>query len=335
MVQNVIFGYTLHFKLYMIKNDWLKMNSVQACAEIAVNDCLNIRRNEQFLVLCDTFCMHVGRALYDSADGKCKETMLVMVQSRKYDGCALPEIIVPLLDKFDCIAIATQKAFSPALIEKLVMEKPLRIATLPGVTDTSFCRAMAIDWGKLGIYTRKVAGRAGTPDMVRLLSGDSAELTFECDGNPARADDGRLMSNGTFGNLPGGEVCLRPRAGTANGTVIVNQSFALVDGTIDKPLVITFRQGVITRIEGHGCQLELEKLFVKNRSGARELIEFGIGTNELAEYGSTLLEDKKVRGAVHVAIGGGDDLPVHLDACVKGASVWIDDRLFVDAGVIC
>jgi leucyl aminopeptidase (aminopeptidase T) len=311
------------------------MNSVQACAEIAINDCLNIRRNEQFLVLCDTFCMHVGRALYDSADGKCKETMLVMVQSRKYDGSALPEIILPVLDKFDCIAIATQKSFSPELIEKLVTEKPVRIATLPGMTDESFCRTMVTDWRKLGIYTRKVAGRAGVAASVRLISGDSAELTFECNGNPARADDGRLMSNGTFGNLPGGEVCLRPKAGTANGTVIVNQSFALADGAMAKPLVVTFRQGIITKIEGHDCLLELEKLFVKNRSGARSLIEFGIGTNDLACYGTTLLEDKKVRGSVHISIGGGDDLPVHLDACIKGASVWIDDKLFVEAGVIC
>jgi leucyl aminopeptidase (aminopeptidase T) len=311
------------------------MNSLQACAEIAINDCLNIRRNEQFLVLCDTYCMQIGRALYDSADGKCKETMLVMVQSRKYDGSTIPEIIVPVLDKFDCIAIATQKAFSPELIEKLVTEKPVRIATLPGVTDASFCRTMVTDWRKLGIYTRKVAGRAGAPSLVRLISGDSAELTFECDGCAARADDGRLMSNGTFGNLPGGEVCMHPKNGTANGTVIINQSFALVDGTMDKPLTITFRQGTIVKIEGHDCLVELEKLFVKNRSGARSLIEFGIGTNELAEYGATILEDKKVRGSVHLAIGGGDDLPVHLDACIKGASVWIDDRLFVETGVIC
>ncbi len=310
------------------------MNSVQACAEIAINDCLNIRRNEQFLVLCDAYCMQIGRALYNSADGKCKETMLVMVQSRKYDGSMIPEIIVPLLDKFDCIAIATQKAFSPELIEKLATEKPVRIATLPGVTDESFCRTMVADWRKLGIYTRKVAGRVGSPSVVRLISGDSAELTFECDGNPARADDGRLMSNGTFGNLPGGEVSLRPKSGTANGTVIVNQSFALVDGPMDKPLVITLRQGIVVKIEGHDCQLELEKLFVKNRSGARSLIELGIGTNELAEFGCTLLEDKKVRGSVHVTIGGGDDMPVHLDACVREASVWIDDKLFVNAGVI-
>ena len=73
-------------------------------------------------------------------------------------------------------------------------------------------------------------------------------------------------------------------------------------------------------------------------SKSRLVAEFGIGTNDTARLKGCTLEDEKVLGTVHLAIGnnisfgGKNDVSIHLDGVVYNATVVIDGRKILDRG---
>jgi len=71
---------------------------------------------------------------------------------------------------------------------------------------------------------------------------------------------------------------------------------------------------------------------------ARNIAEFGIGTNDSAKLSGVLLEDEKVMGTIHIAVGnnvsmgGSVNVPIHLDGVVKKPTVWMDGKLLMKDG---
>ena len=72
--------------------------------------------------------------------------------------------------------------------------------------------------------------------------------------------------------------------------------------------------------------------------GARNIAEFGIGTNDSAKLSGVLLEDEKVMGTVHLALGnnitmgGTFNVPIHLDGIIKKPTVYLDGKLLMKSG---
>jgi len=71
---------------------------------------------------------------------------------------------------------------------------------------------------------------------------------------------------------------------------------------------------------------------------AKNIAELGIGTNEKAMPSGSPLEDEKVIGTVHVAIGdnstfgGKVKAPVHLDGIMKNPTLVIDGKTVIKDG---
>jgi leucyl aminopeptidase (aminopeptidase T) len=71
---------------------------------------------------------------------------------------------------------------------------------------------------------------------------------------------------------------------------------------------------------------------------ARNIAEFGIGTNDMAKLSGILLEDEKVKGTIHIALGnnitmgGSVNVPIHLDGVVKKPTVYLDGKLLMRNG---
>ena len=71
---------------------------------------------------------------------------------------------------------------------------------------------------------------------------------------------------------------------------------------------------------------------------AYNIAEFGIGTNDSAKLSGLLLEDEKVMGTVHIALGnnvtmgGTFNVPIHLDGVIKKPTVYLDNKLLMKNG---
>jgi leucyl aminopeptidase (aminopeptidase T) len=196
---------------------------------------------------------------------------------------------------------------------------------------------MNADWGKLGLVTRRIAGQLSAAKKVRVVTAAGSDIIFETGGRSAKADDGRLNFKGAFGNLPAGEAYMAPLEETANGVIVIDGSFAL-GGLCEEPLVFIVRKGKVVEIKQHPVALEMERLFDKYGAAARNIAEFGVGTLDSAIISGNTLEDEKVKGTIHFAVGDNASMgglvkvPLHLDGIVKDPTVWLDDALWMERG---
>jgi leucyl aminopeptidase (aminopeptidase T) len=315
----------------------MTQEQLQKAAKVALCDCLNLSRLEKLLVVCDEPCYEVGKALWTVGNERCQEAVFVQIRPRKENGNEPPDPVGEWFGQFDVAVMPTSKSLSHTRARRKACEQGARIATLPGVTTDIFVRTMQTDWDRLGVYTRKIAAQLTSAKKIQIKTAAGTDLTFDTGGRAAKADDGRLSSKGAFGNLPAGEAYMAPLEGTAEGILVVDGSFPLC-GVMTEPLILKIREGTVYEVSGHPCARELEELFLKYRKPARNVAEFGVGTHDTAVIGGNVLEDEKVRGTIHIAVGdnasmgGSVNVPLHLDGVVKEPSVYLDYHLWMDRG---
>jgi leucyl aminopeptidase (aminopeptidase T) len=305
----------------------------------ALKNCLNLSRKERLLVVCDAPCQSIGEAFFLAGQRLCKESVMVQIVPRRQDGNEPPEPVGEWFGQFDVAVMPTSCSLSHTNARRQASERGCRIATLPGITEESFVRTMGVAWDKLGVSTRKVASQLSQARTIRVTTVAGTDISFATGGRHAHADDGRLNHPGAFGNLPAGEAFLAPLEGTAQGRVVIDGSFALA-GLLDAPLVLDVKDGLVREASGHSCCQELHKLFIRYRQGARAIAEFGVGTLSTAQLCGNVLEDEKVAGTIHFALGnnmsmgGTVNVPLHLDGVVRSPSVWLDGELWMEQGAL-
>jgi len=76
----------------------------------------------------------------------------------------------------------------------------------------------------------------------------------------------------------------------------------------------------------------------KHGQAGRNIAELGIGTNDQAKITGLILEDEKVMGTVHIALGdnmsmgGTVSVQSHLDGLIKKPTVYLDGRVIMEKG---
>jgi leucyl aminopeptidase (aminopeptidase T) len=309
------------------------------CAKNALIECLNLQKHEKFLIVCDPPCFEIGKAFWDFAFSYCKETVMIQITPRKQNGNEPPEPVGKIFGDFDVAVMPTSKSLSHTQARRKASEKGTRIATLPGITKEIFLRTLKTNWKKLGIKTRRIAGKLSNAKTIRVTTSNGCDFSFKTGGRTAKADDARLCFAGSFGNLPAGEAYMAPLEETCEGKIVIDGSFPLT-GLLKTPLVFYVKKGKVIDIEEHSCKEELEQIFKKYGSLSRNIAEFGVGTLDTAIISGNTLEDEKVMGTIHIAIGdnasmgGKIKVPIHLDGVIKNPNVWLDDKLWMENGEI-
>jgi len=140
--------------------------------------------------------------------------------------------------------------------------------------------------------------------------------------------------------FPDGEVGVVPLEGTSEGVVVWDTSMHIV-GMLSEPIHATIKEGRAVEITG-GQQAEaLKKAIVEyGDENSYNLAEISIGINPNARITGIMREDKKLYGAVHIALGASADTgglvesKTHFDGIIRYPRLWIDDRIIVDQGKI-
>jgi leucyl aminopeptidase (aminopeptidase T) len=102
-------------------------------------------------------------------------------------------------------------------------------------------------------------------------------------------------------------------------------------------ITIKFRKGIARKISG-GPARNIEAMLSKVGPKAFNLAEFGVGTNPKARLISNVIEDEKVLGTCHVALGDNSTFGgrvragVHVDGIFTKPTVRLDGRVLMEAG---
>lgn len=225
--------------------------------------------------------------------------------------------------------------------------KQLRAFWSPGISIDTFCRAVAIDYRLMRSRARDLSAILDKADGVRVSSSSGTDIYIPLQGRKAYVDDGDFSTPGKGGNIPAGEVFISPVLRSAEGTIVFDGSIADIAGDIliNNPISCTIAGGYVMECSGaeeaerlemalrHG--MDMAATLTKKGMGpeealryavnARHLGEFGIGLNTEAVITGKMLEDEKVYGTCHFAIGYNydEDAPamIHLDGLVKSPTI--------------
>ncbi len=290
------------------------------------------------MIITDEKKKKIGYALYQNALQLGHPSLYVEMKAGKMHGEESPEQVAELMKMFDVVLCPTDKSLTHTNARRAASAKGVRIATFPGITEDVMIRGLNADYSKIANLTIKLAKKLDRTSKVRIIAPSGTDISFEIKGRKAIASKGLFQKKGEGGNLPTGEAFIAPLEGTANGVFVVDGSMAGVGVVKNKPIRIEVKDGYAVKISGGSQAKTLEKIHEKFGKLARNIAEFGIGTNDKVKLSGNLLEDEKVMGTVHIALGdnktmgGNVNVPIHLDGVIKKPTVWFDDRLIMKDG---
>lgn len=313
------------------------MTKLERAARVAVRDCMGVKRGETVLVITDEPLREIGYLLWREAKRFTSEAILTEIIPRKSSGQEPPPAVASLMKQVQAILIPTSKSLSHTNARRQACKDGARVATLPGITAEIMERTLNANYKKIAEKSRKLADILTIGHEIRLTTPAGTDIVMSIDKVKGKADTGLVHQPGNFSNLPAGEACLAPVEGKSEGVVIVDGAIAN-SGKLRNPIRMIVRGGFVTKIFGEKeaqCIRNLIKPFGKK---ARNIAEIGIGTNDKARLCGNILEDEKVIGTVHIALGdnvslgGTVSVPIHVDGILLKPTLIIDGRKILERG---
>lgn len=226
----------------------------------------------------------------------------------------------------------------------LLAGKKLRAFWSPSTTVKMFAKTIPINYKQMRKNCQDLVEILNKAVKVRITTQLGMDLEIGLKGRKAKADDGNFAKPGTGGNLPCGEVYISPELGASSGKIIFDGSISAHEGVIiiKHPITVNVKNGLVTKVNGKREAAKLRETLNKAKSTTRKFVkdgkipkkdkseylknimnlgELGIGLNEKAQIVGNMLEDEKVNGTCHIAIGANydDDAKalIHLDGLIQ------------------
>jgi leucyl aminopeptidase (aminopeptidase T) len=310
---------------------------LQSAALIAVRDCMGVKSGEQVLVVTDEPMRTLAYALQRAARDLAADVLVVEMLPRKTNGEEPPKAVAELMREVDVVLCPTSKSLTHTDARRAASAQGARVATLPGVTEEIMVRCMNADYHRIAARTFALCERLGRASMIRVKAPAGTDIILPVAGRKAHASSGLFREDGQWGNLPTGEAYLAPIEGQSRGIVVVDGAMAGI-GMVREPIRIVVEDGYATDVTGGEEARRLLELLEPHGRDARNVAEFGIGTNDKATLTGAIIEDEKVMGTIHIAfgdnksMGGSVRVASHLDGLVTKPSVWFDDAKIMEDG---
>lgn len=311
------------------------MDKLFKAAQVAINNCLVVKKGESVLVITDEPERKIGYAFWEAAKETNSEAMLLEILPRSSNGEEPPVAVAKFMKDFDVLIIPTSKSMSHTKARRDACEAGARCVTLPGILEDTMERTLNADYHEIAQRSIKLAEVVSQGRVAKVTTPAGTDITINIEGRECHADTGLVHNPGDFSNLPAGEAYIAPVEGTANGIIIVDGAMV---GKIKKPIKIMVKDGFATQITGDRSAEELEKILEPFGQPGRNIAELGIGTNHKARIVGSVLEDEKVMGTVHMALGdnksmgGNVSVQSHLDGILLKPTLWIDDKKIMEDG---
>ena len=313
------------------------MLSLSQAAEKAVKACMEFKEYESMLIITDRNKVSIGNALFEEAKKISEKVDLIEIPVSEISGQEPPpEVAASMLDH-DVIMIPTTKSFTHTSATKNAASKGRRIATLPQIEEEILQRCLDVDLLELKELTDKLKLLLDDAAKVTIKNEVGTDINFSIKGREGLSSTSLVKHERGITNIPSGEAFIAPIEGTSNGTYIVEESQAGI-GKLNGQMKFTVEDGIVTGIEGNQATILKQKLDKLNDKNVYNIAEFGIGTNKAARLTGNVLEDEKVFGTCHIAIGsnagfgGKIQTKSHLDGIILKPTIYFDNKKIMENG---
>jgi leucyl aminopeptidase (aminopeptidase T) len=308
------------------------MKNLMIGAKIAVKQCMNVKKGEKILIITDrNMPKELSEALMDAVGETGAQCVLKFMEPLRVNGQEPPEEIADLMKTPDALFLVTSRSLSHTKARRDASKAGVRIASMPKVPVFSFTEGgLTADYRVVKELTERMSEKLKDSKTIKITSDNGTNFTTSIEGREFFKDDGMIHKKGNFNNLPAGEVATAPVERTSQGVLVIDKMAYYGDN-----IKWTVKDGYAEKIERSEI---LEKAVNEIGHDARNIAEIGIGTNPKAGIIGNMLEDEKVFGTVHVALGnslsmgGKVDVPFHVDGIILKPTLEVDGEVLIKDG---
>jgi len=314
------------------------MDQLKKAGEIALRDCMAVKKGERVLIITDEPARKIGYALWEGAKEMGAEAIFTEIITPRSNGEEPPEPIAELMKLVDVILIPTSKSLSHTDSRREASKAGVRIATLPGITEDMMTRTLNADYKEIAKKSDILAEIISKASNIRITSEKGTDINLAVEGRYGHSDTGLNHNPGDFSNLPAGEAYVAPMEGKSEGVIVFDGSMAGVGILKDEVINVKVEEGYATEITGGAGAEKLYSIMEPFGKLAFNLAELGIGTHDKALITGEVLEDEKVIGTVHIAFGDNKSMggiirvASHLDGVIIEPTVIVDGETIMDKG---
>jgi leucyl aminopeptidase (aminopeptidase T) len=310
---------------------------LERAADTILHVCMGLKKNESCLIVYDKNKSSIADLLVMNA--RCAKIDKIQIPVAKFNGEEPPKSAAIKMKQYDVAILVTTRSLSHTKARREASKRGVRIASMPNATEDMINRTLTADYNKIDNMNKKILNSLKNKKRIRLLTDKGTDLKVYI--NKCFNDNGFYNKKGNFGNLPAGEVGFAPVEGKTNGIAVIDKTMAGI-GRLRSPLRLEIKDGFVKKIDGKKDSLKLIKLLnkLKNKN-VYNIAEFSIGTNYKAKITGIPLEDEKVYGTVHIAIGdnrsypgGRTKAPTHLDGIISKPTIFVEKKKIMEEGVL-
>ncbi|NJD52764.1 MAG: hypothetical protein FIB07_07840 [Candidatus Methanoperedens sp.] len=298
-----------------------------------VMECYGVKSGEKVLIVVDTSTpATIGKSLFEAAKNLGCEVILITMLPRTRHGEEIPLPVAEAMKNSDVVIAPTTFSLTHTQARINACKAGARVASMPGITEKMMAQGgMTADYNKINEIAIELNKKLENVKKIRVVTYSGTDILFDLEGCKWYMDTGMCVEPGCSSNLPAGELYIAPK--DANGVFVVDGSMSSF-GLLDSPLEFTVENRYVTGIRGKYA-LKLKSILDKVGKKARNIAEFGIGINPEAKLIGNVLEDEKVAGTVHIALGdnsafGGDVIAgIHLDGIIKEPELFVEGKKFI------
>ncbi|MDO8480319.1 MAG: aminopeptidase [Nanoarchaeota archaeon] len=298
---------------------------------------LAVKPHEKVAIVFDERKKALAKKFHTAAETFSAHVTLIEIPEMNVNGQEPPAEVARILLPHDVALFVTEKSLSHTKARRDCTDKGMRIASMPGITEDMLKRCIETDYARLRKDTARVADLLDAAKSARIRTKAGTDLSLSIAGRKAHGRKAGIFDQpGYWGNLPEGEAFIAPVEGTANGTLVIDGSIANT-GRV-KRVVMTIKNGEAVSVIQGTKRHALDAVMEKTGRKARNIAELGIGLNRNAKITGLVLEDEKVYGTCHIAVGnnigfgGTVDVPLHIDSVVRNPSIFLDGKCVMKSG---
>ena len=324
-----------------------KMDELMEKSAVTVVDiCMDLRRGENILIVCDSTTTGIGQALHDTASKRSDRVLLVVMPKGRHHGEEPPAPVVNLMRQQQVVIAPTRYSLTHTRAVRQAIKDGARVATMPGMTNEMFTSGgMSADFALIKKNMGEMAPVLRRKRIVNVKSEAGTNVTFEVNWREWKLDDNGICNRPRMlTNLPAGKIFTLPREGTMNGTIVIDGSWD--SALVDEPIVLQIEDGLVVDVKGGTAAAQIRQAFgeaakrlrSKEQENVWTVAEFGFGMNPEARLIGSVLEDEKRLGTAYFSIGdnttlgGASAVGIHVSGVMNSPSIWLDETELVKEG---
>ena len=107
-------------------------------ARTVIDTCMDLRRGENILVVCDPTTTDIGQALHDAASIRSDRVLLIVMPKGRHHGEEPPAPVVNLMRQQQVVIAPTRYSLTHTRAVRQAIKDGARVATMPGMSNEMF-----------------------------------------------------------------------------------------------------------------------------------------------------------------------------------------------------